>query len=55
MGYQSRKRNYTSRRERLQKHGRNIRVIGLFLLITLVILLFMNRRELYYFWQTLVY
>ncbi len=55
MGYQSRKRNYTSRRERLEQHGRKFRVIGLFVLIALLVILFMNRREIYYFYESLAY
>lgn len=43
MGYQSRKRNYKSRRERNEATWKNFRTIILFALIAAVIIGFMNR------------
>lgn len=43
MAYKSRKRNYKSRRQRLQDHWRNFGVIIIFTLIALAILLYKNR------------
>ena len=52
MGYQTRKRNYKSRREKLLSHFRNIRLIILFALIALIVLLIMNGNNLYYLVKT---
>lgn len=43
MGYQSRKRNYRSRRERNAIAGRNFRTVIIFLLIAAAILIVSNR------------
>lgn len=47
MGYQSRKTNYKSQRERYKSGVRNIRIISLFFTIALLIFLFMKRHD---FW-----
>ncbi len=52
MGYQSRRRTYTSRRERTRAHLRNIRLIVIFLGIALVVLLYKNRWDIYNYFQT---
>ena len=43
MGYQSRKRNYKSRRERNAIAWRNLRTVFIFLLIAVIILVIKNR------------
>lgn len=43
MGYQSRKRNYKSRREKNAIAARNLRVTLIFLGLALLVLLFKNR------------
>lgn len=55
MGYQSRKRNYRSRRERMQMHMRNYRMIFIFALIALAVLLYKNRWSLWNWLQTYFY
>lgn len=55
MGYQSRKRQYKSRRERLERDVRNIRVTVLFVLIALGVLLFKTRYSWWTWLQTYFY
>lgn len=55
MGYQSRKRNYKSRRERLQEHGRNFRIIAIFIVLAIAVLLFRSRYDIYYYLETFFY
>lgn len=55
MGYQSRKRNYKSRRERLERDSRNIRRILLFSAIGLALYLFMTRYEWWGYLKTYFY
>lgn len=45
MAYQSRKRNYKSKRERYQTHARFIRVTILFIIIALIVWIYKNRYE----------
>lgn len=49
MGYQSRKRHYVTRRERLQLHLRVYRVIFLFVVVFAVALLVLRRTD-YWTW-----
>jgi len=55
MGYQSRKRNYRSRREKLAAYLRNIRIITIFLLIGLGLYLLFNWVEIRDWLQTYFY
>ena len=55
MGYQSRKRNYKSRRQRWSDTLRNTRLILIFAAIALVILMFKNRHEFLTWVQTFFY
>ncbi len=55
MGYQSRRRNYKSRRERLAEHQRTIRLIFIFGAIALVVLLYKNRWSIWSWLQTYFY
>ncbi len=55
MGYQSRKRNYRSRRERLQGHQRIGRVVFIFLLIGLALYLFFTRHAWWSYLETYFY
>lgn len=55
MGYQSRKRKYVSRRERIEKHTRNFRIIALFVVIGSVVLLIRNGTDIYYYLKTFFY
>lgn len=55
MGYQSRKRKYVSRRERLQQHFRNYRTIFIFALIAIVVLIYKNRWAIWNYVQTFFY
>lgn len=55
MGYQSRKRNYKSRRERNAIAGRNFRTVLIFLLIALVILVIKNRVAIWDWLRLLFY
>ncbi len=55
MAYQSRKRNYRSRRERYQRDMRNIRLIFIFALIAALILVFRNRYALWGWLKTYFY
>ncbi len=48
MAYQSRKRNYVSRREKMAQHGRNIRLFLIFLVVGLVVLVYKNRHDLWF-------
>ncbi len=50
--YQSRKRKYTSRGERLSRINRTLRVIAAFLAIGLVLLAFFRRRQIIAWVQT---
>jgi len=55
MGYQSRKRNYKSRRERYLRDKRNFKVVLLFAFIALLVLLFKTRHEWIFWIKTYVY
>ena len=55
MAYQSRKRNYVSRRERLAKHGRNIRIITIFIVLALCVWVYKNRYDLWAWIKTYFY
>ncbi len=52
MAYQSRKRNYKTRRERLDLHQRNIRLILIFAAIAAVVLIYKNRRDIWFYIET---
>lgn len=54
MGYKSRK-NYRSRRDKLENSLRNTRIIIIFALIALLIWLFMHRREYWAWLETYFY
>ncbi|MCI5082178.1 MAG: hypothetical protein MRY78_10805 [Saprospiraceae bacterium] len=55
MGYQSRMRNYKSRRERYEQSTRNIRIIFIFAIIALVVFLFKERYEIWGWLKTYFY
>lgn len=55
MGYQSRKRTYTSRRERFQRHLRNYRVSLVFACLALIVLIYKTRWELWTWLRTYFY
>ena len=55
MAYQSRKRTYTSRRERLQRHLRNYRVSLIFALLALIVLIIKTRGEIWGWLRTYFY
>ncbi len=55
MGYQSRKRGYQSRREKIQETGRVLRIVLLFSSIGAALWLFMNRYELWGWMKTYIY
>lgn len=55
MGYQSRKRNYVSRREKFQKHLRNYRVTLLFVSLALIVLFYKNWDEIWRWMRTYFY
>jgi hypothetical protein len=55
MGYQSRKRNYQSRREKLKQHFRNYRMAFIFLMIALIVILYKNRWDIWNWIQTYFY
>ena len=52
---QSRKRNYTSRRERYDKSIRNIRIISIFAFLALLVLIFKNRYDIWAWLSTWFY
>ena len=54
MSYTSRVR-YQTRRERLKRHGRNFRVITLFILVLALIFIFRNRYSIYEYIRTYFY
>lgn len=55
MGYQSRKRNYRSRREKNAAAWKNFRTILIFALIAAVIIAFMNRVAIWDWFRMLFY
>ena len=55
MGYQSRRRNYRSRRERYEKHKRNFKVILIFSVIALGVWIFKERYEIWAWLKTYFY
>jgi hypothetical protein len=55
MGYQSRQRKYTSRRERYQRDMRNIRIILIFLVLGLAVWALRNRHDWIAYWKTYFY
>ena len=55
MSYQSRKRNYKSRRQRWADTMRNTRLVLIFGAIALVVLMFKNRYEFWNWFQTFFY
>lgn len=55
MGYQSRKRNYKSRRERNAIAGRNLRTVLIFLLIAGFVLIIKNRVAIWDWFRLLFY
>jgi hypothetical protein len=55
MGYQSRKRNYKSRRERYHRDMRNIKIISIFFTLGLGVWMFMNRVSLWDWFKTYFY
>lgn len=55
MGYQSRKRNYKSRREQNAMVGRHLRTVLVFLLIAAVILVIRNRVAIWDWFRLLFY
>jgi hypothetical protein len=55
MGYQSRKRNYKSRRERYERDKRNAKVILVFAAIGLLVWLIMTRHEWWGYVKTFFY
>lgn len=50
--YQSRKRKYTSRKERVQRINRFIRIVSAFAVVGLVALAFFRRRDIVSWMQT---
>ena len=55
MAYQSRKRNYRSRRERLERASRNTKVVLIFATIGAAVWVFMIRHELWAWLKTYFY
>lgn len=55
MAYQSRKRNYKTRREKLNSNLQTMRTILTFFSIGLVVWLYMNRFELWAWLKTYLY
>ncbi|MCB0637110.1 MAG: hypothetical protein KDC54_10860 [Lewinella sp.] len=55
MGYQSRKRNYRSPREKNAVARRNARVVLLFIAIALVVLVVKNRHDYWAWLKTYLY
>lgn len=55
MAYQSRMRNYKSRRERYEKTKRNVRVIFLFALIAIGLTLYFSWNEIWTWLRTYFY
>jgi ferric-dicitrate binding protein FerR (iron transport regulator) len=55
MAYQSRKRKYLSRRERLQRDWRNIGVLALFALLAALAWLVLNLRSILAWLKTYTY
>ncbi|MEQ8702735.1 MAG: hypothetical protein RIC19_02385 [Phaeodactylibacter sp.] len=55
MGYQSRKRNFRSRRERFEDTMRKTRLFFLFLFLAILVYLFMNRYEFWAYLKTYLY
>jgi len=55
MPYQSRMRNYKSRRERLEQSTRNIRIIFIFAAIALIVYVFKERYEIWAWLKTYFY
>ncbi|TXB61799.1 hypothetical protein [Phaeodactylibacter luteus] len=55
MGYQSRKRNIKSRREKYQETVRNTRLVFLFLGIGLAVYFLMNRHSIWAYLKTYFY
>ena len=52
MAYQSRKRNYKNRRERLERDLRVWRLIAIFATIALVVWMFKNRYDIFNYLRT---
>ncbi len=50
--YQTRKRKYTSRKERVQRANRFIRIVGTFALVGLIAMAFFRRRDIISWLQT---
>ena len=55
MGYQSRNRNYRTRRQKLEDNLRFWRVLGIFIAIGLVIYAIMERRDIWNWLKTFTY
>lgn len=55
MGYQSRKRNYRSRRERNEIAGKNARKVLIFLGIAIIVLVIKNRVAIWDWFRLLFY
>lgn len=55
MAYQSRKRHYTSRREKFEKTKRNTRIVLIFATIGLFVWLMKERHEIYSWVKTYFY
>ncbi|MCB9295425.1 MAG: hypothetical protein H6559_20225 [Lewinellaceae bacterium] len=55
MGYQSRKRNYKSRREKFSETMRSTRVFLIFLTIGMAVWFFRNRYEFWGWLKTYIY
>lgn len=55
MGYQSRKIKYKSQREKYQEHGRNIRLISIFIGIGLLVWIIKDRYKIWAWLETYFY
>jgi len=55
VGYQSRKRHYKSRGERNARNLRNMKVTALFIGIALLVLIYKNRHEIWFWLKTYFY
>jgi len=55
MGYQSRKRGYKSRRERMHQHKRVIRMVTIFLFLAILLWLYKEREEWWWWIKTYFY
>ncbi len=49
MAYQSRKRNYKSRRERYERDKRNIGIIAVFVILAAIVLFVKNRHDILFY------